>query len=141
MTTHRLGAILLTVLVAAASGAALTAPVASAHTCAAYDGCDASGCKDGEDHSHTDYNYWPKRDESCSSKKDPPPGSCTFNDVELPGIVCRLLGGGTACPRWNVPPIGLPSVPDSPDDLPPEGGVTPYDPPGTVQPPNLCVLS
>ena len=79
----------LLVAVAAASVAFL-APSASAHTCAAYDGCDAGACKDGEDHDHTDYNYVQK-DEHCSSKKAPPTGSCEYNDIELPGIVCELI--------------------------------------------------
>lgn len=75
-----------------ASAVALTAGSATAHTCAAYDGCDASACKDGEDHDHTDYNYV-ERDEYCKSTAKPPsdPESCEYFGLEWPPLVCRVI--------------------------------------------------
>lgn len=67
-------------------------PTATAHTCAAYSGCDAETCVDGENHSHTDYNYWPFEDESCTSSADPKdPSGCEFLGLDWPELVCDLV--------------------------------------------------
>lgn len=69
------------------------APLASAHTCAAHEGCDASSCPDGENHSHTDYNAGIE-DDTCSSTTETGDGSCYYptEDAHLPPVVCDLLG-------------------------------------------------
>lgn len=71
-----------------------TVPQASAHICSSYEGCDATACKDGEAHDHTDQNYWPQRDNHCASSANPPepqPGSCEYFGERFPPAVCRLL--------------------------------------------------
>lgn len=88
----KLSAFVLSVILAiSAVGFAL--PSAAAHTCKAYDGCDAGACKDGENHDHTDYNHFTK-DEHCSStekKPDPPKGSCEYFGVTWPKVVCDII--------------------------------------------------
>lgn len=78
------------------------APPASAHTCSAHEGCDASNCPDGENHDHTDYNAGTE-DDHCSSSADAGDGSCRYptEDVKLPPAVCEILGykGGAALTR------------------------------------------
>lgn len=78
---HRFGITMALLLVVAALS---ILPTASAHDCAAYNGCDAGACTEGEDHNHKDYNYV-ERDETCSSKAEPkptPPPPC------VPAILC-----------------------------------------------------
>ena len=68
-------------------------PAASAHECAAHEGCDASDCPDGENHAHTDYND-DTEDEYCKSSADAGDGTCRYpvEDVKLPPAVCEILG-------------------------------------------------
>jgi hypothetical protein len=93
--------------------ALLVAAPASAHTCAAYDGCDASACTEGEDHDHTDFNYF-TRDEHCASHAPPPPppeGSCKYNGIEFPKKVCDIIEGASKAVDSTV--YG-PVVPETP---------------------------
>lgn len=78
---------------------------ASAHNCAAYDGCDAGACKEGEDHYHQDFNYW-ERDEHCESweeeeEKDddddtPPDDACYIADKKFPPAICEVSSDAVA---------------------------------------------
>lgn len=85
-TNLALAALLVTSLVGIAT------PV-SAHECRAYEGCDASACKEGEHHEHTDYNHF-FEDEYCKSRAPPeeedgwkkPP--CRVLGIEAPDVVC-----------------------------------------------------
>lgn len=119
MQSNKHAAALVAVLVAFA-GFVLAGPTATAHTCAAYEGCDASNCPDGEDHDHTDKNYFAD-DEHCSSTSKPPrdPESCDYFGITWPPIICRIIeegnGGGVGgipeapavCDtRWTVPDLG-----------------------------------
>lgn len=75
--------------------AALTcfAPTALAHDCEAYTGCDASACKDGENHKHVDKN-WIGDDESCESREKDQDGGdkgCEFLGEDWPERVCELV--------------------------------------------------
>lgn len=82
-----------TILLAAALAMVIPAPLAAAHTCAAYDGCDAGSCVDGQNHSHTDYNYQPFRDEHCSSSANPsqPTGCSMLGIDDWPKKICDLV--------------------------------------------------
>lgn len=80
----------------ALSSVSLFVPVSSAHDCAAYDGCDAGACKDGENHDHTNYNVVGQNEHCSSKEKTPPPPprdpeSCDYFGQTWPPIVCNLI--------------------------------------------------
>lgn len=79
----------------------VAAPTATAHECKAYDGCDAGGCKEGEDHEHTDYNYV-ERDEYCKSSSTPPPEPCIIADREFPPAICAIIDPESLIPTWGA---------------------------------------
>lgn len=88
-----------------ATSATTILPTAAAHTCASYNGCDATACKEGEDHDHTNYNTV-TRDEHCSSSSTPKDedGCTIFGVDDWPSIVCNLIDGDEAKRAlvWNV---------------------------------------
>lgn len=80
-------------------------PAARAHTCADHHNCPATGCKEGEDHSHRDYNDDPYEDGYCESTSTPPPDpeSCEYYGVRHPPTVCKLLGESPVV--VEIPPL------------------------------------
>jgi len=65
-------------LLAAATALAVlgaAAPLATAHECESYAGCDADACIDGENHEHRDMERVGE-DETCRSYDEPPRGPC-----------------------------------------------------------------
>lgn len=110
MESKNLCAVVVAATMMLAGVAASASPLASAHTCEGYTGCDADGCKDGEDHKHTDKN-WVGEDEYCESHAvTEDPDACEYNNIEFPPIVCRLIeddgAGGCVDARWTVPGHG-----------------------------------